>query len=774
MQPIRIKAATGRISSGAPGVVGPHNGSYSESSSFKIASSPGIDLSTRAFARSPGKSGALPMTTRQSMFRQNYVNPCNPIKNVIRVSSQARRWEHLFPKLGMSTRDIMSTNWKPLCTPGYMLMKPKVDRRQSANTTTATGTRASTLHQQIYQPRLTFSITTPFYVSLGDHVHRLFYDASGNNVEVKRYIRRIGYDTDGISYSCAIWRKNMPGYENKTINFSYSSLATYNWNYLDHLIAGYQEEMTDALRYWRARFLLIPTESVSTASNLVGQIGDALDEEEVRIVGFNKFIDALEKARWVPLNEAAEDINRRKTKRAIDVQFTTFDPSSFVRSEVVRSNELLKSQPVPIIHTQKPVMPAMMSPQLSQTQDRLSRSSGLLEIAQALQGPNGPSIRDRWWHFTLYERVCIGSDCVDWLMRSFADIYSRDEATEFGNYLLDKGVLIHVYKKHRFLDGFYFYRVGREYDVLPQRQATSKPAALSTSGSPAIRQTDTVGDVSNSKSAFGEPHVSAPLFPVLPSSTTPMLTATSTLKTAPLTFEPFKMTEYMFVDMDPQRKSTRQERAVVHYDTTHNPKNCYHIELHWLVCTPRLIEDMLSSWARVAEKCSLKFVEAPVEQAQPFSDDNPFQSVISITLALPAPRAKALALNADLSPLWFETELLRSQNFVLDVEADNYFPKGSIKHSFRRSPYRWTQYVHRSGVAFVQICDDGKFLWVDNRVFLASSGTGFVAPRNTPALVSPDTLRSEFQRLCQDSVFLAKFWADAEARIPRSLTQSSQ
>ncbi|KAJ1339332.1 hypothetical protein BSLG_006033 [Batrachochytrium salamandrivorans] len=101
---------------------------------------------------------------------------------------------------------------------------------------------ATSSYQHVYQPTFTFSTTTPYYVSLGDHVHRLFYDALGNNVEIKRYIRKIGYNTEGITYPCAIWSKHRSGYELRTASFTYPSLATYNWNYLDHLVAGYRKK----------------------------------------------------------------------------------------------------------------------------------------------------------------------------------------------------------------------------------------------------------------------------------------------------------------------------------------------------------------------------------------------------------------------------------------------------------------------------------------------------------------------------------------------------
>jgi DEP domain-containing protein 5 len=42
------------------------------------------------------------------------------------------------------------------------------------------------------------STTSPYYLSLGDHVHKLFFDSSGKNVEVKRYVRKTNYKYVGL------------------------------------------------------------------------------------------------------------------------------------------------------------------------------------------------------------------------------------------------------------------------------------------------------------------------------------------------------------------------------------------------------------------------------------------------------------------------------------------------------------------------------------------------------------------------------------------------
>jgi hypothetical protein len=215
-----------------------------------------------------------------------------------------------------------------------------------------------------------------------------------------------------------------------------------------------------------------------------------------------------------------------------------------------------------------------------------------------------------------------------------------------------------------------------------------------------------------------------------------------------------------------------------------------------------LIEDLLQSWSRIAEKCGFKLVESPVEQAQAFSNDNPLQSVIPIRLSLPPPSLTELQEEfpqQDFPPQYFEVELLKRFGFVPDMEADSLFPDNSVTFSFSKSPCRYTQMVHRSGTAFVQICEPGGgFLWVNNRLHLASTAgrgsSASVATTNTTPMppmpsaisvnttsaqqssvapnaanaaghsmsnaVNPDTIRITFTKFCEDAFSLDKFWKE--------------
>ncbi|KAJ1339334.1 hypothetical protein BSLG_006035 [Batrachochytrium salamandrivorans] len=160
--------------------------------------------------------------------------------------------------------------------------------------------------------------------------------------------------------------------------------------------------------------------------------------------------------------------------------------------------------------------------------------------------------------------------------------------------------------------------------------------------------------------------------------------------------------------MDPQRKSTRQEQAVLHYDTTHNPKTATIFSCTGSYAHP----DLLRTCCAVGDALPKNALK--IGRGTHGTDDNPFQSVILVPLSLMPPKLSEvisrLGLDIDVPPMWFEAELVRSQNFVLDIESDLLFPKDKILCSFTPLPYLRTQYVHRSGVALVQLCEEGKFM----------------------------------------------------------------
>ncbi|KAL7331578.1 vacuolar membrane-associated protein iml1 [Mucor circinelloides] len=584
-----------------------------------------------------------------------------------------------------------------------------------------------------------------WWLSMGHQVHQLTFDSSGQNVEVRRYVRMIQFDVGKSSYKCAVWPKNMPTYRPKNVVFSYPSLL-YAWNYLDHLVAGYQEELTDNLRFWRARFIVIPRESLPTNITLTGALHDHLNEEEKRLALFESWIQNIRKAKWLTPEEREELLKRRKKEIGfsdLGVKLTTMDPSAYVASDAMRATLQVSS------HESKSHSNILSSIIIGQGLNRDSRSK---DIAIALQDPKGGvKIMDRRWHFRMFSDVFTGTEFVDWIIGQIEEITTREQAVQFGNSLMQrKPPLFHsATKRHSFLDGNYFYNVNEEFAIKKsakqqQQQSPRKDSATSSAVTTPIKEKE-------------------------------MDSSSSTLRQVPSTHSSvspkrvdFEMSKSMIIDVDPYKKSDRRETAILHYDTIHNPNNCYHFQLNWLGCTAQLVQELLQNWSRQAERCGLKLVEGSVDQAYEDSEnDNPFQCPVPIPMACPPPPVDELvaASKIDVPAQFYEIALVRHLEFVLDVEADFNFERAKaegvdLEYSYIKEVYKYDQYVHRSGVAFVQIRPDCQgFYWVNNRLY-TNHTPALIANRRQPSsqLCHPDALRLKFIEHCSDAQWLSEFW----------------
>ncbi|KAJ9077055.1 vacuolar membrane-associated protein iml1 [Entomophthora muscae] len=542
-----------------------------------------------------------------------------------------------------------------------------------------------------------FCATEPYYLSMGNHIHRLMYDSAGQNVEVKRYVRRIQHITSNLQYACHVWPKTAEGYSSKLIQFSYPNANAYNWNYLDHLISGYQEEMTEGLRFWRARFVLLPGDALPS-------VGPGLDEEETRLALFSKFLEQFQKVATVPDLVRSKRPQQDISINAMNISFSTLTPSAFMRSEA----RAARSAPTP----------TRRAFNFSSSVDKLTRDSKLADIARAMLAPaSGLKISDRRWHLRSFENVMVGNELVDWFIRSFIDVNSRDEAVKLGASLLARGLLVHCRNALSFMDGHYFYQLASEY--MPAAQP--KP---NISWFRHHRPSNAPEDEEEGAAWI-------------------------------------TMAKSMAIDLDLARKSNRQETAFLHYDTIYNPRHCYHFQLHWLGCTSRLIDDLLQTWSRAAEKCGLRLIEAPVAQSACVSDENPFRAPTLIHFSVAPPDvARATvdiqtpALITSLPEDIFPALLLQSFGFVLDVEADIRFQASHAQphYSYNKPKFENSQYMHISGCALVQILSHGGgFLWDNNRLVASSS-------RLTGAACPPDQIRASLQEFCADPDLLGAFW----------------
>jgi DEP domain-containing protein 5 len=216
---------------------------------------------------------------------------------------------------------------------------------------------------------------------------------------------------------------------------------------------------------------------------------------------------------------------------------------------------------------------------------------------------------------------------------------------------------------------------------------------------------------------------------------------------------------------------------VLHHDIIHNPGTVFHFELQWIGTTARCIEEQLRLWNRTIERYGLKLVEAYVTQISDIRDRNPFQCCFPMPLALLPPVVPDLERRipeGKQSMQYFEYAILKAFDFILDVEAADLYPEQvDVVYSYRCSPYEYSQFVHRSGVAFIQVLGGSRgFLFLVNRLMgpgkMGSNlkSNSFRPATTTTTATTADDIRLQMVRFCSDKEKLQQFYDKLLAELP--------
>ena len=250
--------------------------------------------------------------------------------------------------------------------------------------------------------------------------------------------------TQLFEYQCLIWPKLGVGYTQMATTFSPHGMERYGWNRyvcalcgcivadgggrLDMLVAGYETRFHESLRYWRTRFVVIPTDESPHAS--VAPSGEKLNEEETRLLGMDKLAELFSKARR---DNSAQPLP--------PVRFVTTDlgPAQCVLDDSVVAQ-------VDEIQALGPLKKKVKS-------DRDIGDMSLNNIAKAMREEDGVPIKEHKWHGRRYTNSFTGAQFVAWLVREFRDVSSREQATEWGAKLMEQGLFDHCRGTHGFLDG---------------------------------------------------------------------------------------------------------------------------------------------------------------------------------------------------------------------------------------------------------------------------------------------------------------------------------
>jgi hypothetical protein len=163
-------------------------------------------------------------------------------------------------------------------------------------------------------------------------------------------------------------------------------------------------------------------------------------------------------------------------------------------------------------------------------------------------------------------------------------------------------------------------------------------------------------------------------------------------------------------------------------------------------------------------------VEAYVTQVSDIGERNAFQSCFPVRLAVPPPVIPDLdkrVPEGSQAVHYFETAILRRFGFVLDVAAGESYPEQvDVVYSYRRSSHKYAQYVHRSGMAFVQVLGGSQgYLYLTNRlVGPGRMGTGLKSKEYRPIAAS-DEIRIRLNRFCSDEKILTDFYEEEMALL---------
>lgn len=711
------------------------------------------------------------------------LNPSNSMVNDVLKPSQYRRWQHVFPR-PISTKAM---KWKSLCSPAsvpltteYFPTKHQLDTEyqqkpyniaQNADDelTEVPKTREEFLRELIglrlshgFQIVVGNAVAEAFgqkslkianafnkdciaedgasiFMSMGNTFHQLSC-VNGTEVEVNMFVRKPTATTTTNSgsvtpavYNPAIRTTLSENYESRKIILG-KPKDDFNWNYVDAFIAGFDEEMSENLRFWRARFVLIPIERPTQYQRRQGED----NEEEIRLEGINKLTQIWQRHRIITASERRfQSLAARKTKdpNPLDIVYKTEDPSVVVSAEL---------ETLPLVEGVGPPRRR----QLLESERFRKAKLDIAGLAEAIQAPverGGVRMQNRRWHFRLHYNCFIGSDMTTWLIENFEDIETREEAVELGNMLMakddlqrfkenakdakdnsrdrEKEIFVHVEQRHPFRDGQYFYQITGEFAKQrpesrsgwfgSRRRDNSVP---STPMSESVSRDSPRQDRSSSGSNYDDRSSD--------SGTTTPTTAGGAAKRPKVA-----LSKVMKYDVDHRKRSYRPERINLHYDRLHNPDNCYHMRIDWMSVTAKLIEDAIESWATTAERYGLRLIEAPIGEACSITSTHPFRSPYIIELASKPPEKlpqtyfdiNSFVPQTQSTPAfrhYYQKAIMKKFNFVLDIEAARNFPSNvDVTYSWGQPDFKYTQYIHRSGVLLAQITDEGDFLLLANRLY---------------------------------------------------------
>lgn len=735
------------------------------------------------------------------------LNPCNPRRDNMRIASQYRKWQHVFPR-AVSTGAF---KWSSMCSPASLPLtaeyrptsaeldiyyRKKFKRHVISGSLSLKEESASVLVERLIDIRLIrgFQIVAirqsesepninindrPIMLSLGRRYHEL-QRVSDFEVQIVQYEPKsgIGSEDQEIQHDLTAYEPKMKMASGATVKpqvYYHSEPPIADWDPLDEHILGLGP-LPEIKSTFKIRFVLVPI-CVSPADN-INRLG-GLSDQERRIEGIQRLTQIWQRQRYFSPEDQAHQISVKKS--ASTAYNSIRDPNPLSIDYQTRDPSVVVNALGPSLLGQ-PDDSEFMTPLFSDTEKHHSNNFDMQKLVKQMQQPPpyGIELRDRRWLALTHPKAFRGDEMTTWLLGAFRDLEMREDAVAVGNELMSRGVFAHVRQRHKFRDGHYFYQISGAYRTteypdtqgifskVSWRSVPPTPLAESVS-SPKLRPVSGISTGhSSSSSEKGTPSLH-------PSDTQQIL-----------------LSQEMKFNVDPQRKSDHIQIISLHYDRIHNPENCYHIQLEWLGTSPKLIRDAIRRWADLVEGYGLRLTQLPMLEAFRVREHHPFDQPQPIRLAV-RPPDKILSTpmlepqhsmsspSRMIEDRWaYHKRLLKKLDFVLDYEASSTFTTQlDVRYSFGPPSYHHTQFIHKSGLLLAQILDNeiGDFILLPNRLAtnrLSSVPTTKQSKEREADLSSEsvESLIKTFNSFCRDEHGLRAFYKEVET-APRVLSSAS-
>lgn len=607
------------------------------------------------------------------------------------------------------------------------------------------------------------------YMTRSNQIHRLECDHLGTiNVQLytKRHIPR-PEDNFKREYHPFIKTKFSSQYEKSLGNIFDPSIREVKWNVLDQQLSGFGDMEGSSERMFKVRFVIVPS---TIKPGLTEGVNEKLTPEELRVEGLRKVISLIHRGSYQTPEEKKRLKGRKKEKIPPEIKFYTGDLGSYLLQlyEEYNITDSINDKNSSGSVKRKDSL-------LVSSLERLNKSIKLTNLAVEMQDSlKGIRLVDRRWHLKLHKNCFIGQEFVAWMLDTFTDIHTSDEAVAYGKSLMNSGLFHHVENRHSFLNGHYFYQLNPEYII-----QTTKDKEKTGWFRPGHGRK--VSDLSANYSDVGSGKES----PLTPRAGTDGSTLKSNASNAsdnnvPKQIPKMLISRALKFDVDLTGLSKRPEYFTIHVDRVHNPENAFHLRLEWLNTTPKLIEDAVVNISRVCDRYGLKLVQVPMEEIYLLPNDYPFCSLAKTKFVLEVPGLDPEDLTDADNPLgedlfYYHKYFLRKMGFVVDFVAASSLMKSEIdiEYSWGRPDYGYDQYIHKSGLVIAQIVQNEFVLMINSlylsRISVASTGIQpsgqpgglpLTPPIQQPSL-SPTDIIDKIKSECENSDRLRIFFNEA-------------